>query len=160
MTQKAATRLSDMARFPYQSRIQASKSDNIRERALFSFNYCSSSVIPGKINAHGFRLSKNPRQVFTGGCPEQATAMGMKAADSQAPGSGAALFTPALAAGRSVPWWGVLSVAAGFGFLVGGWTMATALQPASFNWLASTVSPLTERAAADPWVTTAAFAVT
>lgn len=55
MTKKAATRLSDMTRFPCQSRIQASKSNNIRERALFSFNYCPSGVIPGKINAHGFR---------------------------------------------------------------------------------------------------------
>jgi hypothetical protein len=59
-----------------------------------------------------------------------------------------------------VPWWGLLSAAAGFVFLVGGCTHATALQPASFNWLASTVTTLTERAAADPWVTSAAFAVT
>jgi hypothetical protein len=59
-----------------------------------------------------------------------------------------------------VPWRGVLSAAAGFVFQVGGCTLATALQPASFNWLASTVSTLTEREAADPWVTTAAFAVT
>ena len=47
-----------------------------------------------------------------------------------------------------------------FVFLVGGCTVATALQPPSFNWLASTVSTLTEREAADPWVMTAAFAVT
>jgi hypothetical membrane protein len=45
-------------------------------------------------------------------------------------------------------------------FLVGGCTLATALQPPSFNWLASTVSTLTEREAADPWVMTAVFAVT
>jgi hypothetical membrane protein len=84
----------------------------------------------------------------------------MKAAGRQAPGSGAALFSPALAAGRSVPWWGVLSAAAALVFLLAGCTLATALQPSSFNWLASTVSTLTERGAADPWVTTAAFAVT
>jgi hypothetical membrane protein len=54
----------------------------------------------------------------------------------------------------------VLSAAAAFVFLVGGCTVATALQPASFDWLASTVSTLTEREAADPWVMTAAFAVT
>ena len=59
-----------------------------------------------------------------------------------------------------MPWWGVLSAAAALVFLVGGCTVATALQPPSFNWLASTVSTLTEREAADPWVMTAAFAVT
>jgi hypothetical membrane protein len=45
-------------------------------------------------------------------------------------------------------------------FLVGGCAVATALQPPSFNWLASTVSALTVRGAADPWVMTATFAVT
>jgi hypothetical protein len=84
----------------------------------------------------------------------------MKAAGRQAPGSGAVRLSPALAAGRSVPWWGALSAAAALGFLVGGCTVATALQPSSFNWLASTVSALTVRGVADPWVMTAAFAVT
>ena len=78
----------------------------------------------------------------------------------QAPGSGAARFSPALAAERSVPWWGVLSTAAALVFRVAGCTVATALQPASFNWLGSTISALTVRQAADPWVMTAAFAVT
>ena len=59
-----------------------------------------------------------------------------------------------------MPWWGVLSAAAALVFLVAGCTVATALQPSSFNWLASTVSALTVRGAADPWVMTAAFAVT
>jgi hypothetical protein len=59
-----------------------------------------------------------------------------------------------------VPWWGVLSAAAGLVFLVGGCTVATVLQPSSFNWLASTVSALTVRGATDPWVMTSAFAVT
>jgi hypothetical membrane protein len=59
-----------------------------------------------------------------------------------------------------VPWWGEFSAAAALVFLVGGCTVATALQPPSFNWLASTVSTLTEREAADPWVMTAAFAAT
>ena len=59
-----------------------------------------------------------------------------------------------------MPWWGVLSAAAAFLFLVGGCTVATALQPSSFDWLASTVSALTVRGAADPWVMTAAFAAT
>jgi hypothetical membrane protein len=59
-----------------------------------------------------------------------------------------------------VPWWGVLSAAAAFVFLVAGCTVATVLQPPSFNWLASTVSALTVREATDAWVMTAAFAVT
>ena len=59
-----------------------------------------------------------------------------------------------------MPWWGALSAAAALVILVGGCAVATALQPPSFNWLASTVSTLTERGAADSWVTTAAFAVT
>jgi hypothetical membrane protein len=84
----------------------------------------------------------------------------VKAAGRQALGTDAARFSPAVAAGRSVPWWGVLSAAAALVFLVGGCAVATALQPPSFNWLASTVSTLTEREAVDPWVMTAAFAVT
>jgi hypothetical membrane protein len=59
-----------------------------------------------------------------------------------------------------VPWWGALSAAAAFVFLIAGCTVATVLQPPSFNWLASTVSALTVRQAADPWLMTAAFAVT
>jgi hypothetical protein len=59
-----------------------------------------------------------------------------------------------------VPWWGVISGAAAFVFLVTGCTVATARQPSSFNWLASTVSALAEPGAADRWVMTAAFAVT
>jgi Protein of unknown function (DUF998) len=84
----------------------------------------------------------------------------MKAAGRQAPGSGTAGFSPALAAGRAVPWWGALSAAAALVFLLAGCTVATTLQPSSFNWLASTVSALTVRQAADPWVMTATFAVT
>jgi Protein of unknown function (DUF998) len=59
-----------------------------------------------------------------------------------------------------VPWWGMISAAAAFVALVGGCTVATALQPTSFNWLASTVSTLTEPGVADRWVTITAFAVT
>ena len=78
----------------------------------------------------------------------------MKAAGRQALGTDAARFSPAVAAGRSVPWWGVLTASAALVFLVGGCAVATALQPPSFNWLASTVSSLTVREAADPWVMT------
>ena len=84
----------------------------------------------------------------------------MKAARNRAPGGGAVWFPPLLAAGRSVPWWGVISAAVAFVALVGGCTVATALQPSSFNWLASTVSTLTEPGVADRWVTITAFAVT
>ena len=59
-----------------------------------------------------------------------------------------------------MPWWGVFSAAAGVVFLVGGCWVATARQPPSFNWVASTVSSLTERGTVDPWLMTAAFAVT
>ena len=55
---------------------------------------------------------------------------------------------------------GLISAAAAIVALVGGCTAATALQRSSFNWLASTVSTLTEPGAADRWVTITAFAVT
>jgi hypothetical protein len=54
----------------------------------------------------------------------------------------------------------MISAAVAFVALVGGCTVATALQPSSFNWLASTVSTLTEPGVADRWVTITAFAVT
>src|SRR5580698_10942177 len=84
----------------------------------------------------------------------------VKAIGRQAPGSDGAHLSPAVATGRPVPWWGVLTASAALVFLVGGSAVATALQPPSFNWLASTVSTLTERGAADPWVMTGVFAVT
>src|SRR3984957_10491704 len=84
----------------------------------------------------------------------------MKAASNREPDGGVIWFPPALAVGRSVPWWGLISAAAAFVALVGGCAVAAALQPSSFNWLASTVSTLTEPGAADRWVTIAAFAVT
>ena len=59
-----------------------------------------------------------------------------------------------------MPWWGLISAAVAFVALVGGCTVAAALQPSSFNWLGSTVSTLTEPGVADRWVTIAAFAVT
>ena len=84
----------------------------------------------------------------------------MKGTTNREPAGGVTWFPPALAAGRSVPWWGLISAAVAFVGLVGGCAVATALQPSSFNWLASTVSALTVREATDPWVMTAAFAVT
>jgi Protein of unknown function (DUF998) len=84
----------------------------------------------------------------------------MKAASNREPDAGVIWFRPALAAGRFVPWWGLISAAAAFVALVGGCAVATALQPSTFNWLASSVSALTVQGVADRWVTIAALAVT
>ncbi len=84
----------------------------------------------------------------------------MKATSGQTPVSGTTGFPPRATPGHPVPWWGVLSAAAAFTILVGGCWVATARQPASFNWVASTVSSLAERGAVDSWLATAAFAVT
>jgi hypothetical protein len=51
----------------------------------------------------------------------------------------------------------VLSSAAAPVLLVGGWTVAAALQPGSFNQVTGTISALAARGAADRWVMTAAF---
>jgi hypothetical protein len=83
----------------------------------------------------------------------------IKAASNRAPDR-AIWFPAGLATGGCVPWWGMISAAAAFVALVGGCAVATALQPTSFNWLASTVSTLTEPGVADRWVTITAFAVT
>jgi hypothetical membrane protein len=58
---------------------------------------------------------------------------------------------------RGVPWWGVLSAAGAPVLLVGGWTVAAALQPGSFDQVADTISALAAYGAADRWVMTAAF---
>jgi hypothetical membrane protein len=51
----------------------------------------------------------------------------------------------------------VLSAAAAPVLLVGGWTVAAALQPGSFSQVADTISALAAYGAADRWVMTAAF---
>ena len=61
---------------------------------------------------------------------------------------------------RSVPWWGLVSSAAAPVLLVGGWTLAAALQPGSFDAVAATISSLAARGAADRWVMTLALAGT
>lgn len=58
---------------------------------------------------------------------------------------------------RGVPWWGVVSSAAAPVLLIGGWTVAAWLQPGSFNAVASTISSLAARGAADRWVMTLAL---
>ncbi len=59
---------------------------------------------------------------------------------------------------RGVPRWGVVSSAMAPVLLVGGWTVAAGLQPGSFNAVASTISSLAARGAADRWVMTLALA--
>jgi len=56
-----------------------------------------------------------------------------------------------------VPWWGVVSSAAAPVLLIGGWTVAAALQPGSFDQVTGTISALAAHGAADRWVMTLAF---
>ena len=60
--------------------------------------------------------------------------------------------------GQRVPWWGLLSAAAAPAILIGGWTVAAALQPASYSQVTGTISALAGHGAADRWVMTMAFA--
>jgi hypothetical membrane protein len=59
-----------------------------------------------------------------------------------------------------VPWWGVASATAAPVLLVGGWTVAAALQPATYDWRQDTISALAALDAADRWVKTSALAGT
>ena len=61
---------------------------------------------------------------------------------------------------RGVPWWGLVSSAAAPVLLVGGWTLAAALQPGSFDAVSGTISSLAAQGAADRWVMTLALAGT
>jgi hypothetical protein len=60
---------------------------------------------------------------------------------------------------RDVPWWGVVSSAAGPVLMVAGWTVAAGLQPRSFDPVAQPVSVLAAPGAADRWVMTLTFLV-
>jgi hypothetical membrane protein len=57
-----------------------------------------------------------------------------------------------------VPWWGVISAAGSPTLLAGGWTVAAALQPRSFNPVADTISSLAAVGTPDRWVMTWALA--
>jgi hypothetical membrane protein len=61
---------------------------------------------------------------------------------------------------RTVPWWGLVSSAVAPVLLVGGWTLAAALQPGSFDAVSGTISSLAAQGAADRWVMTLALAGT
>jgi hypothetical protein len=58
---------------------------------------------------------------------------------------------------RNVPWWGLFSSGAAPVLMVGGWTVATSLQPRSVDPVAETVSTLAAVGAAERWVMTATF---
>ena len=58
---------------------------------------------------------------------------------------------------RAVPWWGVFSSATAPVLLIGGWAVADALQPRSFDPVRQSVSSLARAGATDRWVMTAAF---
>ncbi|MEJ7707863.1 MAG: DUF998 domain-containing protein [Nocardioidaceae bacterium] len=57
----------------------------------------------------------------------------------------------------SVPWWGLLSSGAAPVLLIGGWTLAGALQPAGFDPLVESISALAARDAASREVMSLAF---
>jgi len=59
---------------------------------------------------------------------------------------------------RRVPWWAVLSSLLAPIFLMGGWTVAAALQPPDFSATRDTISSLAALGAADRWVMTAGLA--
>jgi Protein of unknown function (DUF998) len=107
------------------------------------------TVLAGGLAVVLFALTRSSK-------PARASAQARRASSRPAP---AVPFLPALAAGRPVPWWGIISAAASPVILIAGSAVAAALQPASFNSLASTVSALAEPGAADRWLMTATFAI-
>lgn len=58
---------------------------------------------------------------------------------------------------RGVPWWGLLSSAAAPILVIGGWTIAAALQPDHFDPVTQTISALAAHGASDRWVMTVAL---
>jgi len=59
-----------------------------------------------------------------------------------------------------VPIWGVVASAAAPVLLIGGWTLAAALQPRAFDSVSTTISALAGRDASHRWVMTAAILAT
>ena len=57
-----------------------------------------------------------------------------------------------------IPWWALLSSGAAPILLIGGWTVASALQPPSFDPLSHTISALAADGATDRWVMTSVLA--
>jgi len=59
---------------------------------------------------------------------------------------------------RRVPWWAMLSSLLAPVLLVGGWTVAAAVQPAGYSPVRDTISALAGHAAAHRWIMTVALA--
>ncbi|PZS34465.1 MAG: DUF998 domain-containing protein [Pseudonocardiales bacterium] len=59
---------------------------------------------------------------------------------------------------RQLPRWTVLSAACAPVFMIGGWTLAAALQPGGFDSVTDTISALAAHGATDRWVMTAGLA--
>ena len=58
---------------------------------------------------------------------------------------------------KVIPWWAAAAASAAPVLLIGGFLVATAMQPASYNPVRDTISELAERGATDPWVMTSAL---
>jgi len=59
---------------------------------------------------------------------------------------------------KAIPWWTVVAAGTAPVLLIGGFFVATAMQPASYNPVRDTISELAERGATDSWVMTSALA--
>lgn len=59
---------------------------------------------------------------------------------------------------KAIPWWTVAAASASPVLLIGGFFVATAMQPASYNPVRDTISELAWRGATDSWVMTSALA--
>ena len=59
---------------------------------------------------------------------------------------------------KAIPWWAVAAASAGPVLLIGGFFVAAAIQPASYDPVRDTISELAERGATHPWVMTSALA--
>jgi hypothetical membrane protein len=57
-----------------------------------------------------------------------------------------------------VPWWSLVSAAAGPVLLVGGWTLAESRQPSNYDPVHDTISALAAQGATDRWIMTSALA--
>jgi len=57
-----------------------------------------------------------------------------------------------------VPWWSLVSAAAGPVLLVGGWTLAESRQPPNYDPVRDTISALAAQGATDRWIMTSALA--
>lgn len=71
-------------------------------------------------------------------------------------GAGQASFTSIM---PLVPWWALLSSSGAPVALIGGWTLATAVQPPGYDSASATISSLAAYGATDRWLMTVAFAV-